>query len=121
MYLEEDVKVLEPLFQMICGLPFADITSFDLLESVLSAAEKYDMPGALTILKMCLLSPALSDDPIRLYALARRHGWIPVAKTLSSRTLSLNIYDPGHRTSLRSMPTEALLDLFILHRSRRDG
>jgi len=121
MYLEEDAEVLTILLQMICGLSFADITSFDLLESVLSAAEKYDMPGAMSILRMCLLSPALSDNPIRLYALAKRHGWDAVAKTLSTRTLSLNIYDPIHYPSLRNMPPDALLDLFVLHRSRRDG
>ena len=120
IYLQEDAEVLEPLFRMACGLPFSDITSLDLLEAVMYAAEKYDMPGPMSMLRLCLLSPTLPDDPIRLYAIARKHGWLEVAKALSTRTLSLNIWDAKHQPALRTASAEALLDLFMLHRSRKD-
>lgn len=120
MYLEEDAEILEILLRMACGLQFADIKSLDLLENVIYAAEKYDMPGPMSILRLCLLSPSLPDDPIRLYAIARRHGWLEVAKTLSMRTLSLYIWDPIHQPALKTASSEALLDLFRLHKARKD-
>jgi len=120
IYLEEDAEVLEPLLRMACGLPFSDITSLDLLESVIYAAEKYDMLGPMSTLRLCLLSPSLPDDPIRLYAIARKHNWLEVSKILSTRTLSLNIWDSVHQPALRMASADALLDLFILHRSRKD-
>ncbi|KAF8197994.1 hypothetical protein BJ912DRAFT_952754 [Pholiota molesta] len=121
MYLEEGADVLEHLLRMICGLPLSEITSHDFLESVLFAAEKYDMPGPMSLIKMHLLAPSKSlHDPIRLYALACRYDWKEESKELSTRTLSLNIYDPSLRPSIQILSTNALLDLFMLHRSRRD-
>lgn len=121
MYLEEGADVLEHLLRMICGLPLSEITSHDFLESVLFAAEKYDMPGPMSLIKMHLLAPSKSlHDPIRLYALACRYDWKEESKALSTRTLSLNIYDPSLRSSIQILSTNALLDLFMLHRSRRD-
>lgn len=120
IYLEEEADVLELLLRMACGLPFVDITSLDLLEGVIYAAEKYDMSGPMSILRLCLLSPALPDDPFRLYAIARKHGWHEAAKTLSARTLSLHIWDPKYVPALKTASSEALIDLFVLHRSRKD-
>ena len=121
IYLQEDADVLEPLLRMACGLPFTDVTPLDLLESVIYAAEKYDMPGPMSTLRLCLLSPSLSDDPIRLYAIARKHNWLEVAKILSTRTLSLNIWDSVHQPALKTASADALLDLFLLHRSRKES
>jgi len=121
IYLQEDAAVLEPLLRMACGLPYSDITSLDLLESVIYAAEKYDMPGPMSTLRLCLLSPSLPDNPIRLYAIARKHDWLEVAKILSTRTLSLNIWDSVFQPALKTASADALLDLFMLHRSRKDG
>src|SRR5260221_4105370 len=118
IYLQEDAQVLEPLLRMACGLPFSDIAPLDLLESVIYAAEKYDMPGPMSTLRLCLLSPSIPDDPIRLYAIARKHNWLEVAKILSTRTLSLNIWDSIHQPALKTASTDALLDLFVLHKSR---
>ncbi|KAF8972900.1 hypothetical protein BDZ97DRAFT_1900776 [Flammula alnicola] len=121
IYLDEDAEILEPLLRMICGLPFAEITSHDLVESLLYAAEKYDMPGPMSLIRMYILTPSSLNDPIRLYAVACRYDWEQESKTLSTRTLSLNLHDPVYRPSLRTLPTDAVLDLFSLHRSRREG
>ncbi|KAF9528523.1 hypothetical protein CPB83DRAFT_854308 [Crepidotus variabilis] len=121
MYLEEDAEILEPLLRMICGMPFPDFTSVDLLENVIFAAEKYDMAGALSILRLCLVSPSLPEDPIQMYAIAKRQGWEEIAKTYSTRTLVLNIFDSAHQPALRTASSDAVLDLFMLHRARKDG
>ncbi|KIM45094.1 hypothetical protein M413DRAFT_330030 [Hebeloma cylindrosporum] len=121
IYLDEDAEVLQHLLYIVCGLPFPEIATHDLLESLLFAAEKYDMPGPMSIMKMYLLTPSTLGDPLRLYSIARRYDWQNEAKILSTRTLSLNIHDPVHRPSLRTLSTDALLDLFALHRSRREA
>ncbi|KDR75319.1 hypothetical protein GALMADRAFT_249346 [Galerina marginata CBS 339.88] len=121
MYLDEDADVLEHVLRMVCGLPFAEISSHDFFDSLLYAAEKYDMPGPMSLMRMYLLMPTLAGNPIRLYAVARRYEWQQEAKLLSTRTLSLNLYDKNHHTSLRTLSTDALLDLFLLHRARREG
>lgn len=121
MYLDEDAEILERLFSMVCGLPFHDIESHDLLESLLFAAEKYDMPGPMSILRMSLLTPALDSDPIRLYSSATRYNWKREGSILSNRTLPLNIHDKKHQNALRTLSTDALLDLITLHRDRREG
>ncbi|KAF9567915.1 hypothetical protein CPC08DRAFT_625847 [Agrocybe pediades] len=122
IYLDEDAEILEHLLFMICGLPFPEITSDDLLDSILFAAEKYDMPGPMSILRMYLSLPSLATvDPIRLYGIARRYDWEKEAKHMSALTLTLDIYNERHHTSIRTLSTDAALDLFLLHRARREG
>lgn len=120
MYLDEDENVLVPLFCMISGFPFPEITSHELLDSLVFAAEKYDMPGPMAFIRMHLLIPSRLTDDIRLYALASRYDWKQERKILSTRTLSLYLYDELHHPSIRTISTDAVLDLFMLHRRRRD-
>jgi hypothetical protein len=63
----------------------------------------------------------LSDQPLRLYAIACRYNWAEEAKLASKETLKLNIHAPEHRPSLQRLSTSGLLDLFSLHRERRDS
>jgi hypothetical protein len=63
----------------------------------------------------------LSEHPLRIYTVARRYGWEEEAKLASTETLKLNIHAPEHRPLLSRLSTEALLDLFDLHRERRDA
>jgi hypothetical protein len=46
--------MLEPLLHMICGLKISTLNSWDAVESVLYAAEKYDMLGLASIMRMLL-------------------------------------------------------------------
>jgi len=62
----------------------------------------------------------LSDQPLRRYAVACRYGWTEEAKAASSETLKLNVHAPEHRPLLEGLGTVALLDLFALHRERRE-
>jgi hypothetical protein len=49
IYLDEDAQTLDALLRMVCGQPVLRLETFDMVESILYAAEKYDMPGPVSI------------------------------------------------------------------------
>jgi len=119
--LDEDSYTLESLFRMICGLPINPLTSYDEVDTLLFTAEKYDMPGPISLIRILVMTPQLLGEPLRLYAVASRFGWEEETKFASTQSLALNIYAPEHQAALRKMNTSAVLDLMHLHRSRREG
>ncbi|KAH7923414.1 hypothetical protein BV22DRAFT_1036347 [Leucogyrophana mollusca] len=121
IHLEEDAFTLESLLRMICGLPINLLSSYDEVDSLLFAAEKYDMPGPASLIRILVMTPPLLDQPLRLYAAASRFGWESEAKHASAQTLTLNIHAPEYRPTLRKLDTDAVLNLFQLHRDRREG
>lgn len=121
LYLDEDEQTLDALLRMVCGLPLLPIDTYDLADGLLYAAEKYDMPGPLSIVRLYLQTASLATDPLRLYAAACRFGWEHEAKVASTQTLTYNLHDPVLRPALQRLSTTAVLDLFALHRARREG
>ncbi|THV06722.1 hypothetical protein K435DRAFT_644613 [Dendrothele bispora CBS 962.96] len=121
IYLEEDENTLDVVFRMISGLPFPPIESYDLIDSMLDAVEKYEMTGVLSIIRIMVMTPALLDQPFRLYPIACRFGWEAEAKHASTQTLAYDLHDPELRPSLSKLSTSALLKLIDLHHSRREG
>jgi hypothetical protein len=121
IHLDEDVQILESLLRMVCGLPIIRPDSYDTVDALLYATEKYDMPGPTSIIRHLIMTPPLTEEPLRLYAVACRYGWTEEAKIASEGTLKYNLHDPEHRSSLLRLGTEAILNLFELHRSRREG
>lgn len=117
--LDEDASTLEALFRMICGLEIPTLDTWDAVEPVLYAAEKYDMPGPASIVRALLRTPTFVDAPLRLYAAACHFGWAEDARAASTRSLTLNLYDPVHRPSLLRLRTADLLALYSLHHERR--
>ncbi|KAF7321445.1 BTB domain-containing protein [Mycena kentingensis (nom. inval.)] len=87
---------------------------------VLFAAEKYDMPGPLSIVRLLVMMPPLLGEPFRLYTAATRFGWKDVAKFASTQTLTHNLLDPETRPLLRRLSTDAVLDLLALHHNRKE-
>jgi hypothetical protein len=120
IFLDEDQSTVEALLRMISGLPIPNLTSYDIIEPLLYAAEKYDMPGPLSIIRMLVMTPAIISDPLRLYAVACRYGWEHEAKYASTQSLSLNLHAPEHKNQLRKLSTDSLLNLFDLHHRRRE-
>jgi hypothetical protein len=104
---------------MICGLEISTLDTWDAVEPVLYAAEKYEMPGPASIVRALLRTPAFSDEPLRLYAAACHFGWAEDARTASPRSLSVNLCDPKNRPALLRLRTADLLALFELHHERR--
>ncbi|OAX38091.1 hypothetical protein K503DRAFT_741710 [Rhizopogon vinicolor AM-OR11-026] len=119
--LGENSRTLESILRMICGLPINPLTSYDDVDVLLFAAEKYDMPGPISLIRILVMTPPLLDQPLRLYAAASRFGWEEEAKYASTQSLALNIYAPEYQPILRKIGTSAVLDLIHLHRERREG
>lgn len=119
--MDEDAFTLESLLRMACGLPILPITSYDAVDALLYAAEKYDMPGPMSIIRVLVMTPPLLDQPLRLYAVACRFGWDHEAKHASTETLALDLHSEPYRDALQTLSTTALLNLFQLHRDRREG
>ncbi|KAI0356238.1 hypothetical protein OH77DRAFT_1478330 [Trametes cingulata] len=120
IYVDEDAATLEGLLRMVCGLPIPRLDSYDIIEPILHAAEKYDMPGPMSIVRALVTAPPLLSDPLRLYAIACRYGWQDEAMMASRYTLTLNLHAPEHRPTLQKLGTDALLNLFQLHHTRRE-
>jgi hypothetical protein len=118
--LDEDSSTLEPLLRMICGLEIPTLETWDAIEPVLYAAEKYDMLGPASIMRALLRTPTFTDAPLRLYAAACHFGWAEDARAASTRSLTLNLYDSVHKPSLLRLRTADLYALFALHRERRE-
>jgi hypothetical protein len=121
IYMDEDAPILECLLRMACGLPILPPTNYDAVDLLLFAAEKYDMPGVMSIIRILVMTPSLLDQPLRLYAVACRFGWEKEAQFASTETLSLDLHSEPYRASLQSLSTPALLNLFQLHRDRREA
>ncbi|EIW82549.1 hypothetical protein CONPUDRAFT_53299 [Coniophora puteana RWD-64-598 SS2] len=119
--LDEDAPTLEALLRMVCGQPITPPQTHDALDALLFAAEKYDMPGPLALLRILLAVPPLSAEPLRIYAAASRFGWDAEARAASAQTLAMDVHDAAHGPVLRKLSTDAVLALFALHRDRREG
>lgn len=120
IYLDETEDTLETLLCMISGLPVNIVQSYEAIDNLIDAVEKYDMPGPLSIIRLLIMTPTLLDEPFRLFSVACRFGWEDEAKRASTQTLAYNLYDPEVREHLRRLPTGSLLSLFELHRARRE-
>ncbi|KAF5351728.1 hypothetical protein D9756_007460 [Leucocoprinus leucothites] len=120
IYLDEDAEVLEPLLRMVSGLELPPLTDCDLIEKILFVAEKYEMPGPISTLRLLASTQDLLNNPLRLYAFACRHGWEEEAKLASKQTLKLDLFDPCHQETLQQLPSKALLDLLNLRHRRRE-
>ncbi|KAL6310216.1 hypothetical protein BKA93DRAFT_953 [Sparassis latifolia] len=118
--LGENEDVIAGLLKMISAMESPALHSIDLVESILLAAEKYDMPGPVSIIRIALSSSFLEASPVRLYGIAYRRGWMREAKLASSRTLTLNLCDPVVAAELSAVDSTAVVQLILLHRRRKD-
>lgn len=121
IYADEDASVLEALLRCVCGLEIPRIDSYDLVEPLLFAAEKYDMVGPPSIVRALAMTPPLLADPLRLFVLACRHGWDAEAQLASTSTLAFNLHSAEHRRTLQKLTSIPLLSLLDLHRRRREA
>ncbi|KAG5643757.1 hypothetical protein DXG03_009692 [Asterophora parasitica] len=113
--------VLERLLRLLCSIPVPSWESYDDVDRVLTAAEKWDTPGPIASIRAALTCPQfLTSDPLRLYVLAKHFDWREEAKLASTHTLKLNLHDPVHAPMLARLSSKDLLPLLNLHRKRRD-
>ncbi|KAJ3474653.1 hypothetical protein NLI96_g12337 [Meripilus lineatus] len=117
----ESSEVLNAILSMASGYEIPRIHDFNYLESLVHAAEKYDMPGVLSILRFAILSPAfLKNHPIRVYAIACRWDWYEEAKIASKHTLAMDLLAVDRMDDIRKVDPRDLARLMLLHRRRRD-
>lgn len=113
--------ILVKVLCMICGLHTDAWESIGDVDDALGLAQRWDAPGPLSIIRGGAMTPMFLAAPLRLYAIATRHGWEDEARVASTHTLGLNLYDEEYREDLERIPTRHLLPLLRLHRVRRDG
>ncbi|KZV65136.1 hypothetical protein PENSPDRAFT_656020 [Peniophora sp. CONT] len=116
--LSEESSSLEPLLRMVCGLPVPQLTTWDEVDPILAAAEKYDCPGVHSIIRILSHTATFMDQPLRLYAAACRYGWHEEAMLAAEMSLVLDLNDPMYHGDLIKLRTPALLALQGLHRAR---
>jgi hypothetical protein len=116
--MDETGKILGTLLRMVSGLPIAQWESFDHLESILQATEKYDMAGPFSTVRSTITSPLLPPDPLRMYAIAARYEWEEEAKIASTLSLTLPIHKSIYTPLLERIPSKYLVRLFGLRRRR---
>lgn len=118
--LDEPRKVLGTLLRIISGFRLQIWETFDHedseVEGVLAAAEKYDMEGALSVIRSAITSPSFLERPLRLYAITAHYGWEEEAKLASKHSLVLDIHE--YAPILERIPSAYLLRLLRLHRGR---
>ncbi|THH00913.1 hypothetical protein EW145_g7015 [Phellinidium pouzarii] len=91
-------------------------------ESVVLAAEKYDMHGVIEYIRTLLFhgTPALpATTPIGMYNLARKCGWDAEAKLASTRTLHIDLTSADAISDLEKVDSCGVLKLQELHRKRK--
>lgn len=119
LFMDESADTLTVLLSVAHAQDVPSLDSISHVETVVHAAEKYDMPGVLSYVRQGVLR-FVRQEPVRVYALACRWGWIEEAKMASSHTVGLDLLSSSIRPTLNIMDSEDLARLLHLHRRRRD-
>ncbi|KAI0361705.1 hypothetical protein OH77DRAFT_1417971 [Trametes cingulata] len=117
--MDESAEVLAALLSMISGIEAPDLEDAEFLQSVLAAAEKYEMPMAISVIRTALFSPFLEISPVRLYGIACRMSWEREIKHAARRTLTLDLLSPECLPELVRLDPAHQSKLLALHRERR--
>ncbi|RPD62993.1 hypothetical protein L227DRAFT_608910 [Lentinus tigrinus ALCF2SS1-6] len=96
----EHSEVLSGLLSIISGIALPPLNDIDFVESMLDAADKYQMPLPIAVFRAAALPTFLQKHPIRVYAIACRMLWEADAKAAATCTLRLDIMAPEHRQDM---------------------
>lgn len=120
LQLSEKSDTIEELLRVITAKEFPELDTWASLESFTAAAEKYDMPGPLSLARRLIMAPPFISDPIRVYAVACHHGWTKQASLAATATLSVDIANPSLTSSFAGIGWKELLKLFQLRQVRQE-
>lgn len=121
IHMVESERVIAGLLSIASGQALPLLDSFDFVEDLLHAAEKYDMPSVISIIRLAIVSPSLLDThPIRVYGIACQWDWTAEAKLASTKTLEWDLLSPEAARDLAAVESPHLAGLMLLHRRRRD-
>jgi hypothetical protein len=122
IHLVESTRVVAGLLSLSTGHPIPHLDSFEYVEELLHASEKYDMPSVISIIRLAIMSPPLLDArPIRVYGIACAWGWTAEAKLASTKTIGCDLFAPSVVKDLGMVDSPHLTALMLLHRRRRDA
>ena len=122
--LPESGKVLEILLKLIYPMNQPFIDTIFTLSQTLTAAEKYDMVGVISSLRLYLRDDKfLSTCPLHIYALACRFSFAQEVKLASKNSLTHDIHDPNLISVFQATGLKAtdLFALMNLHHRRVNG
>lgn len=122
--LPEDSTTLEILLRIIYPIQQPVIESISSLISAFFAAEKYDMQGVISTLRLHLREERfLTDNPVHVFALACRFQFAAEAKAASRASLTANIHDPSNIEVFEQTGFKIadLVSLHALRHKRIDG
>lgn len=132
---DEDAFVMAILLKLASGLPTTELdqlSSYDDIERVIVAADKYDMPGAaqvlLLVMRKFLATPDAARDPFLHYATACVHGLVDLAdqfaETLATAALDWERIPPMSSDQLARIVRARHARITAFHsqlRSKADG
>lgn len=117
--MSEPASILVVLLSTVDGRALPSLNNSDELEPLLAAAQKYEMPLAISVLRLASASRLNKMAPLRLYSIACRMGWEDEAKEASSRTLKQNLFASNAQVELAAMETlhrDRVVDLYCWRR-----
>jgi len=123
LYLDEPSNVLTGLLCIISGFELPEISTVDYAEALLYAAEKYDMPGPISLIrKLITQEPLISSSPLRAFGLASKWDWKEEAKIASTLMLDIDLCSDAAFKEMQRTPITPLylVALMRLQRKRRD-
>ncbi|KAI0757068.1 hypothetical protein C8Q80DRAFT_1265051 [Daedaleopsis nitida] len=115
----ESSAVISGLLSLAAGIGMPAIEEIDLLDDLLRAADKYEMPMPSAVVR-AILPLFLAKYSIRVYAIACRMSWEDEASKAATQTLQIDIMSEENRKELEAIDTpHHLLKLLSLHETRR--
>jgi hypothetical protein len=118
--LSESTQTVTAFLSVIAYQPVPALDTPELVDELLRAGEKYEMPTVVSVVRLAIMSPLLEVHPIRVYGIASVRGWIEEAKLASTKTISLDLLSPGCVKELAMLNPRQLTTLMLFHRQRQD-
>ncbi|KAF8592658.1 hypothetical protein K439DRAFT_1257797, partial [Ramaria rubella] len=121
--LEESAETLSRVFGFLYPVPDPSIPTFEILNRLMKAADKYILESVVHSLKRILVSPPfMGREPLRAYALACMYGYEAEAKTVSRCCLNIDIMHSAELyEELAMVSARDLLRLIKLHQTRAEA
>ena len=122
--LPEDSTTLEILLRMIYPVSQPSIDTISTLANAFFAAEKYDMAGVISTLRLHLRDERfLNDSPMHVFAIACHFQFVAEAKAASRASLMISIHDPKNLEIFEQSGFKVadLISLHALRHKRIDG
>lgn len=86
--LSDSTRVVAAFLGIISHQPFPVLDTLELVDDLLHAGEKYDMPTVVSVVRLAIMSsPLLDACPIRVYGIASVRGWMVESKLASTKTI----------------------------------